>query len=73
MGVECAIIAGTHLGAAAAGMAGRDVHLAIGAADGRKVLLITGAIEHGIAGGLDHGGTVEGNQVGLARESCIHT
>lgn len=66
MGVECAIIAGTHLGAAAAGMAGRDVHLAIGAADGRKVLLITGAIEHGIAGGLDHGGTVEGKPSGIS-------
>lgn len=67
MGVECAIVAGTHLGVAAAGVAGRDVHFAIGAADGGKVLLITGAVEHSIAGGLNHGGAAK-KSGGFTRE-----
>lgn len=75
MGVECAIVAGTHMGAAAAGVAGRDVHFAIGAADGGKVLLITGAVEHSIAGGLNHGGAAKESE-GLARvqlQPCLAT
>jgi len=43
-------------------MAGRDVHLAVGA-DGRKVLLITGTVEGGAARGLDQSGTGDGEKI----------